>query len=249
MAVNCMIILGSKWMIYSCILSLTVGVAIVSPLLILNTQIDPFPENPQVHPNPQSQMGQVAVNIASVKAELKTLTPPSANNTETETLQVFNERITVSATKYLNSNESLPDAESDYFLMQFFTENGTLIKSRTLSVGTAYNRAFMHEHQLMLQLIDNKQMNWNFSNYICTSAAFFGTWSIGTTQKNSQESGASVELDLAALIDTSQTLTLSLFRIGVATAKDGLITASVINPEFVENVTLTRSGNTFTYTR
>jgi len=118
-----------------------------------------------------------------------------------------------------------------------------------LSVGTAYNRAFIHEHQLMLQLIDNKQMSWNFSNYVCTSAAFFGTWSIGTTQKNSQESGASVEPDLAALIDSSQTLTVSLFRIGVATAKDSSITASVINPEFVENVTLTRSGNTFTYTR
>jgi hypothetical protein len=239
-----MIIFGSKWMIYSCILSLTVGVAIVSPLLILNTQIDPFPENPQVHPNPQSQVGQIAVNIKSVRFQLGTVNPyTDSKSNGAYTLPVFNEKTAVSATKYLNSNEGIPDAEADYFIMQFSTENGTLITSSLLKVGTAYNQSFTHGQQNLLEI---NPINQNISNY---GGAFFFKWSIGTTQTSSEGFGCSIEPDLAALIDSSQTLTLSLTRIGTVTVKDGIATASFTNTEFIENVTLTRSDNTFTYIR
>ncbi|HEY9754640.1 MAG TPA: hypothetical protein V6C97_05750 [Oculatellaceae cyanobacterium] len=141
-------IFESKWMIYSCALALIVGVAIISPLLILNTQLNPFPENPQVYPNPQSQMGQIAVNIESVKVELGTITSPiGPNSTQTVTQPAFSGKIASSATKYLNSNENIPDAEADLFQMQFFTENGTLIRNSSLTIGTAYNRSFTYEQQ------------------------------------------------------------------------------------------------------
>lgn len=239
-----MIIFGSKWMIYSCILSLTVGIAIVSPLLILNTQIDPFPENPQVYPNPQSQMGQIAVQVKNVQFELKFVKlVTGVNSTETTTLPIFNEKTTVSVTKYLN-NESIPDAESDYILLHMYTENGTLIESRTMDVGTAYNQSFTRGQQYLL---NSNQMIQNLTNY--GGGAFFFKWSIGTTQTFNEGFGRDIEPDLAALIGSSQTLTLSLTRIGTVTVKDGIATASFTNAEHVENVTLTRSGNLFTYTR
>ena len=234
-------IFESKWMIYGCIMALIVGAALVSPLLMLNTQIDPFPENPQVHPNPQSQMGQIAVNIKSVRFQLGTVNPYA--DIETATLPAYNEKTTVSATKYLNSNEVIPDAESDYFVMRFYTENGTLITSSLLKVGTAYNQSFTEEQQ---NLLETNPKNQNCSNY----GGFFSfKWSIGTTQTSSNGGGSSIEPELASLIDSSQTLIVSLTRIGTVTVKDGIVTASFTSAEFIENVTLTRSGNIFTYMR
>jgi hypothetical protein len=235
-----MIIFGSKWMIYSCVLSLVVGTAIVSPLLILNTQIDPFPKNPQVYPNPQSQMGQIAVNIKSVRFELGTV---NLYTNDISTLPMFNETTTVSATKYLNSNIGIPDAERDYFTLKLYTEDGTMIMGTLLKVGTAYNQSFTSGQ---LKLLETSPKNQNVSGY---DGFFIYKWSIGTTQKSTSGYGCSIEPDLATLIENSQTLTLSLTRIGTVTAKDGIATASFTNAEFIENATLTRSGNTFLYIR
>jgi hypothetical protein len=235
-----MIIFESKWLIYGCALSLIVGAALVSPLLILNTVIDPFPENPQVYPNPQSQMGQIAVNIKSVRFELGTV---NLYANDTSTLPAFNVTTTVSGTKYLNSNEGIPDAEKDYFVMRLSTEDGTIITSTLLKFGTAYNQSFTREQ---LRLLETFPKNQNVSG---TEGAFAFRWSIGTTQTSTSVYSCSIEPDLSALIDNSQTLTLSLTRIGTVTAKDGIATASFTNTEFIENATLTRSGNTFTYVR
>lgn len=227
-------------MIYSCILALTVGAAIVSPLLILNTQIDPFPKNPQVYSNPQSQMGQIAVNIKSVRLELGT-TPPHGN--DTNTLPMFNVTTTVSATKYLNSIDGMPDAESDYFVMRLSTEDGTEITSTLLKVGTAYNQSFT---PAQLKLLQTFPKNLNVSG---NEGFFVFKWSICTSQTSTSVYGCSIEPNLATRIESSQTLTLSLTRIGSVTAKDGVATASFTNAEFIENATMTRTGNTFTYVR
>ena len=225
-------------MIYGCVLSLVVGIALVSQLLMLNTIIDPFPENPQVYPNPQSQMGQIAVNIISVRLQLGTVNP----YVDFSSMAAFNEKITVSATKYLNSNVGIPDAESDYFVIRFYTENGTLITSSLTKIGTAYNQSFNPEQQNLLE-VNPKQ---NCSDY---GGTFAFKWSIGTTQTSGSGGGSSIEPELAALIDSSQTLTISLTRIGTVTVKDGVVTAFFENAEFIENATLTRSGNTFTNAR
>jgi hypothetical protein len=243
-----MIIFESKWMIYGCALALVVGAALVSPLLILNTVIDPFPEKPQMYPNPQSSNAQIAVNVKSVNVELGTITLPiDIGSTETVTQPAFSGEITVSATKYLNNNESIPQAEADYFLMQFFTENGTLIRNETLNIGTAYNRSFTSEKQ---QWLDSYQMWKIFGNYGGGGGTFFTTWSIGTTHENRQGFNGNIKPSLAELIDSSQTLTMTLSRIGTVTVRDDdFVSVWVTNAGFIENVTLTRSGNTFTSIR
>jgi hypothetical protein len=234
-------------MFYSCVLSLIVGAALVSPLLVLNTVIDPFPDNPQIYPNPQSEDGQIAVNIKSVKVELGTInTPIEIDSTETVTQPAFSGKITVTATKYLNNNESIPDAEADYFQMQFFTENGTLIRNCTLTVGTAYNRSFTHEQQ---QLLNDYEMWKLFGNLGGGGGTFFTTWSIGTSHDNGQGFSGNITPSLADVIDDSETLTMTLSRIATVTVKNGLVSASVTSAGLMENVTLTRSGNTFTYIR
>jgi hypothetical protein len=234
-------------MIYSCALALIVGVAIISPLLILNTQINPFPENPQVYPNPQSQMGQIAVNIENVQVELGTITSPiGPNSTETVTQPAFSGNIKDSATKYLNDNENIPDAEADLFRIQFFTENGTLIQNSSLTVGTAYNRSFTYEQQ---QLLDGYNM-WKYFGNIGGGGPFYPTWSIGATRHGgSQGFNGNISPKIAALIDGSQTLTMTFYRVATVTVKNGIVTPILIDPELVQNITLTRNGNAFTYTR
>jgi hypothetical protein len=242
------VIFESKWMIYSCALALIVGVAIISPLLILNTQFNPFPENPQVYPNPQSQMGQIAVNIESVKVELGTITSPiGPNSTETVTQPAFGGKIANSATKYLNNNENIPDAEADLFQIQFFTQNGTLIQNRSLTVGTAYNRSFTYEQQEVFSSYHMwKYFGWNSGG----GGTFFTTWSIGTTHYGgSQGFNGNISPRMAALIDGSQTLTMTFYRIATVTVKNGSVTPIAIEPELIQNLTLTRNGNQFTYTR
>ena len=212
----------------------------MSPLLILNTQIDPFPENPQVYSNPQSQLGQIAVNIKGVRLELGT-TPPHGN--DTSTLPMFNVTTTVSGTKYLNSNIGMPDAESDYFVMRLSAEDGTEITSTLLKVGTAYTQSFT---PAQLKLLQTFPKNLTVSG---DDGFFVFKWSMCTSQTSTSMYSSSIDSDLAARIDNSQTLTLSLTRIGTVTAKDGVAAASFTNTEFIENATLTRSGNTFTYIR
>lgn len=225
----------SKWLIYGCVFSLLIGAALVSPLLILNTVIDPFPENPKVYSNPQSSDAQMAVSIKSVQVELGTITLPiDINSTETVTQPAFSGKITTSATKYLNDNESIPDAEADLFQMQFFTENGTLIRNCTLNVGTAYSRSFTYEQQ---QLLDGYQMWKLFGNLGGGGGSFFSTWSIGTTHQSNQGFNGNISPKLAGLIEDSQTLTMTLSRIGTVTVKDGFVAALVTNAGFIENVT------------
>lgn len=234
-------------MIFGCVLSLVVGAALVSQLLMLNTIIDPFPENPQVHPNPQSQNGQIAVNIEGVNVELGTITLPiSPNSTQTVTQPAFGGEIKHTSTKYLNDNQNIPDAEADCFQIQFFTENGTLIRNESLTVETAYNRSFTYEQQ---ELLDGYHM-WKYFGSIGSGGNFYPTWSIGTTQYgDSIGFNGNIGEDLAALIDGSQTLTMTFSRIATVTVKNGVVTPIALNPELVQNITLTRNGNTFSYTR
>lgn len=236
---------GSKWIIYSCAIALIAGVAIISPLLILNTVSDPSPENPPLTANPQSADSQIGVNIKSIQADLGNITTPiEGNSTETVTGITFSGSLTVNATKYLNNNQSVPLAESDLFLIQVYTENSTLIRNCTLNIGTAYNESFTPEQHRML----------NFSLITSTSGplfdgdiTFISSWPIGTSQEKTQEFSGNVTSDMAYLIDSSQTLTMTISRIGTITIKENSVSVGLTNALPIETVTLTRSGNTFSY--
>jgi hypothetical protein len=234
----------SKWIIYSCAIALIVGAAIISPLLILNTVNDPSPENPPLTANPQSADSQIGVNIKSIQTELRNVTTPiDGNSTEIVTQTSFSGNITVNATKYLNSNQSVPLAESDLFLMQIFTENGTQIRNCTLNIGTAYNQSFTPEQQQLLNFsIVTPPIAVNLGK-----GTFISTWPIGTSQENTQEFSDNISPDMAALINSSQTLTMTISRIGTITVKDAFVSVGLTNAGPIETITLTRSGNTFTY--
>lgn len=235
----------SKWIIYSCAIALIAGAAIISPLLILNTVSDPYTENPNITSNPQSADSQIGVNIKSVRADLGNITTPiEINSTETVTQPAFSGNITVNATKYLNNNQSIPLAESDLFLIQIYTDNGTLIRNCTLNIGTAYNQSFTPEQMHLL----------NFSNITPPLIqagggveTFIWNWSIGASQENTQGFSGNITPDMAALIDSSQTLTMTISRIATITAKDNFVSVGITSGPPIETVTLTRSGNTFTY--
>jgi hypothetical protein len=236
---------GSKWIIYSCAIALIVGAAIISPLLILNTVNDPNPENPNVTSNPQSADSQIGVNIKSIQANLGNITTPiDINNTEPVTQPAFSGNITVTATKYLNNNQGVLLAESDLFLMQIYTDNGTLIKNCTLNIGTAYNESFTAEQQRLLNFSITIPP---FNLYNVGAGTFITEWSIGTSQENTQNFNDNITLDVAALINSSQTLTMTISRIGTITVKEASISVGLTNAGPIETITLTRSGNTFTY--
>jgi hypothetical protein len=236
----------SKWIIYSCITALIVGAAIISPLLILNTVNGTSQEDPPLTSlNPQSNDAQIGVNIKTAQMEYGTITTPIAiNSTETVTQPAFSGNITVNATKYLNNNESIPLAESDLFLMQISTENGTIIRNCTLNIGTAYNESFTHEQQRMLNfsLISPPLIGASGG-----AGTFIWNWSIGASQENTQGFSGNITPDMAALIDSSQTLTMTISRIATFTARDNFVSVLITSGPPIETVTLTRSGNTFTY--
>ncbi len=235
----------SKIMFLGCALALIVGASLVSPLLMLNTVIDPFPENPPLYPNPQSAQSQIAVNIKNARLELGTITSKiELNSTETVTQPAFGGKISVSATKYLNNNESIPDAEVDYFLMQIFADNGTWIGNETVHIGTAYNRSFTPVQQHM---IDGYLLDKTFGRYGGGVGTFFYTWSIGTTHENTLGFNGNMDQSTAALIANSQTLTIVLSRIGTITIKDNSTVTSAADAGLIETVTLTRNGNIFAY--
>jgi hypothetical protein len=234
----------SKWIIYSCAIALIVGAAIISPLLILNTVSESTPENPNINSNPQSPDGQIGVNIKSVQANLRNITPIDINSTETVTQPAFSGTLTVNATKYLNNNQSTSLAESDLFLMQIFTDNGTQISNCTLNIGTAYNESFTPEqHQMFNSSITISTLGrFNFGEVTFTSA-----WPIGTSQEKTQEFSDNISPGIAALINSSQNLTVTISRIGTITIKNTNVSINMINEVPIETVTLTRNGNTFTY--
>ncbi len=228
----------SKIMFLGCALALIVGASLVSPLLILNTVIDPFPDNPPLYPNPQSSQSEIAANIKSARIEIGTITNPNS------TQPPFDESISVNAAKHLNDKQNMPDAEVDYFQVQILTQDGTVVQDTKVYVGTAYTRAFTAQQA---QTINCQQLYEAFGSFGSGMGAFYYTWSIGTTHVPTQSINGNIDQRTAALMLNSQTLTIALSRIGTITIKGNSTVASASDVGLIENVTLTRNGNIFEY--
>ena len=237
----------TKLMFIGCAVALIVGASIVSPLLILHTSLNPFPENPPLHPNPQSSQSQIALTLKSVSIGVGTYeSSVQSNSSETVTKSALTGKITVSATKYLNDNKNITDGEVDYFLFEIFTENGVPLQQEALFIGTAYNESFTYEKQVQ---ISSQFLRQTFDINASGGGTFFYTWSIGTTNENGQGFTSSIPKSTAASLGNAQTLTMTLSRVGTVTVRGDSTVVSTSDAGLIETVTLIRSGNTFVYNK
>jgi len=250
-------------MIIGCVLSLIIGASLVSPMLLLNTVLNPFPDNPQVLANPQSSISQIGVNLKKVYVELGTINNTYANSTEPTILPAFKGTIVLSATKYLNNNQDIPDGEGDYFLIQIYSENRTApIWNSSYYAGTAYTRSYFMDHQGRDDIAsDAGYLVWNsFDKPLdleigVGSTVHYGwgigpgfdwTWPIGTSIEYRQGWSGDIKQSIAAILADSQTLTMTLSRIGSITVR-GNSTIATYDPGLIQTVQLVRQGNGFLY--
>ena len=246
-------------MIIGCALALVIGASLVSPMLLLNTVLNPFPENPKVIANPQSAIMQIGVNLKNIRVELGTYNWTFANSTEPTTLPCFNGVVAFKATKYLNNNQDIPDAENDRFLLQMYVDNeSSPIWNSTLGAGAAYTRAYFDDHKgrdisssggyLWDKLYDipqdihlsRERTGWG------TGVGFWWDWPIGVTTVHQGGWSGDIKPNIVAKIDNAQTLTVTLSKIGVITIR-GNNTALTLDQGLIETVNLIRQGNAFFY--
>ncbi len=238
-------IIESKWMVLGCALALVIGVSLVSPLLMLHTVINPFPKNPQVNPNPQSSQSQITVNLQNIYLEVGNRTKQNSFGTFTQ--PVFSGVIHFGSTKYLNSNQDIPDAEVDCFLLELFTDNDTKIQDEfqnyAFYIGTAYNISFTPEK---MSLIDSS-LNDSFG--MIFGGAFIYRWSIGTPMPMPYEQSFIGDIAQSSVdsIKNCNTLTMTLTRLGTITIRGNATLTSTSDAGLVESVTLTKYGNGFMY--
>jgi hypothetical protein len=233
-------------MVIGCILALIMGVTLVSPLLILNTVVNSFPEHPNVYPNPQSNSSNIAVNLKNVNVELGTITLKKYPypNSETVTQPALHNAIVLSATKYLNDNENIPDGEADYFLIQIFSSNGVLIRNMSALFGAAYNRTFESQHaQTITFYLMYKTFGFNYGG----GGEVHWTWPIGTTITNSFGGHPTIGPNTANLLANSQTLTMTLSRVGSIVFRGNSTIVSTSDAGLIESVQLVKQGEGFIF--
>jgi hypothetical protein len=246
-------IVESKLMYLGCALALIVGAALVSPLLILHTAIDPFAENPPVYPNPQSSRSQIAANLTNIHLALGNMTMPKNMSTlhytpspdmVMATYPTFSGLVYIAETKYLNDNQNIPDSEVDFFCVQLSTDNGTLIANASIYVGTAYTRSFNYD----LHPIDcNALLHNNFGSIFGGGGSFERIWSIGTTIDFNREFSGTINQTTVDMIKNSQTLSITLSRIGTITVRGNSTVVSTSDAGLIETVMLTKQGDSFFY--
>jgi hypothetical protein len=248
-------IFTSKTMILGCALAMIIGASLVSSLMFFNTVLNPFPENPPTTPNPQSSNSQIAETIENVYLELGERSVLNGSSFKMYTQPTFSGSIDVSATKYLNDNQNIPDAEVDYFHIQIFFENGTAIENFasienfTFHCGAAYNRSFitkLEQDQNVYQMLDSSEKAMGLTG---TGGTFRYLWSIGTSIPNGFGFSGTISQSFKATLENTQSLTLILSRIGSVTIKGNSSIVSTSDAGIIETIQLVRHGNGFMYNK
>jgi hypothetical protein len=230
----------TKIMIIGCAIAVVLGAFAVYPL---NDSF--FPLNDRVIPNPDSNSDQIGLKLASAHIWLGTVTrAKSPNSSEMVTLTAINTEISLKATKYLNSNESIPDAEIDYFLIEIYTELDS-IKNSSYYVGTAYNRSFPLSSARILAFGNMIPINKTLGN---SGGNFFFTWAPGTSKTAGfQGAEASSNLPKVSILTNSDTLTIRISRLGTMTISGNSTTYTSADKTLIQQVQLQKTSNGFLY--
>ena len=242
-------IFTSKTLIFGCAIALIIGASLVSPLMFFNTVLDPFPENPPTTLNPQSSISQISETIESVYLELGERSVLNGSSFKMYIQPMFSGSIDVRATKYLNDNQDIPDAEVDYFQIQILLENGTAIRNNTFYCGAAYNRSFvtkLEQDQNAYQILDSFE---NAMGLNSTGGIFRYLWSIGTSIPNGNSFSGTTSQSFNTTLANAQSLTLTLSRIGSIKIKGNSTIVSASDAGIIETVQLVKHGNGFLYNK
>jgi hypothetical protein len=249
MVIGGKVIFTGKTMVFGCAIALIIGASLVSPLLFFNTILDPFPENPPTIPNPQSSISQISETIESVYLELGERSVLNGSSFKMYNQPMFSGSIDVRATKYLNDNQDIPDAEVDYFQIQILLENGTAIRNYTFYCGAAYNLSFvtqLEQDQNVYQMLDSFEEAMGLKG---TGGIFRYLWSIGTSIPNGNSFSGTTSQNFNTTLASTQSLTLTLSRIGSVIIKGDSTTVSKSDAGIIETVQLVKHGNGFLYNK
>jgi hypothetical protein len=248
-------IFTSKTMIFGCALAMIVGATLVSPIMFFNTVLNPFPQNPPTTPNPQSSYSQIGGTIESVYLELGERSALNGSSFKMYNQPTFSGSIDVKATKYLNDNQNIPDAEVDYFRIQILFENGTAIDNfesignYTFYVGAAYNKSTVTKLQQDIgvgTLLDSLTKEMKLQG---AGGLFQYLWSIGTSIPSGSSFSGTTSQSFATTLANAQSLTLTLSRIGSVIIKGNSTIVSNSDAGIIEIVQLVKHGNAFLYNK
>jgi hypothetical protein len=243
---NKMIFATNKTLVIGCILALIVGASTVLPILLFSELQNNTWYPTDIIPNPQSVNSQIGAQISKASVWLGTMTEWSEAANSVVEVQAIRGGFNLNCTKYLNNNESIPEAEIDYFLVELSTENGTVLKSAMQGVEVTYQAHF----------------NWHTANYSSNWNELFGTkisgmsvggvepWIPGTSQNiTPQYFGVPLEANSPniQILKNSQTLTMTVSRFGTVIIRGNSTDVSTVDQGLIEKVQLQKIGESFQY--
>ena len=137
-----MIFATNKTLLIGCVLALIIGASTVLPILLFAASENNKYYPTDVIPNPQSAYSQIGAQMSQASVWLGTMTEWSEAANAVVEVQAIRGSFNLNCTKYLNNNESIPDAEVDYFLIELSTESGTVLKSVMQGVEVTFQTSF-----------------------------------------------------------------------------------------------------------
>ncbi len=230
-------ILQTKAMIAGCVIAVVIGALAVFPL---NDTF--FPINGRVIPNPQSDSAQIGLSLSS--AHIWQGIADGSDPHVSAGMTFIATQMSLKATKYLNSNESIPDAEIDYFLIEVHNDQG-YYANFSEHMGTAYNRSFSNS---ALSNLTNTYWHPFGSNPGPGGGDLYPVWAVGTSKPvGFQDTYSSSNLPRAAILANSTTLTISISLLGTLTVVGDNVTISRADTNLIQQVQLQKTSDGFRY--